>query len=250
MRGNLLHWTGLVLALVLAAAAQAQDKNAGKTDMASDQDYAALGQLKEVTGKVVKVDATDKSFTVQLDMAKVNPKAANNLARTENRVTQDQARLLQEQQDILRTANPIQRAQKMQKLAAEMQRLQAQETRQANTATTTEHKDFELESTTDAKVRRQDPPVQYDDKGKVKKYTPEELKELKGPDPKQPGYAADWSDLKEGQMIKVTLVLPKKDANKDKDNKDKDKTDTRPRASQVMIVKEAPENTDQGGKKK
>jgi hypothetical protein len=243
MRRNLFHETGLALLLVVAGVAQAADKN--KVDMASDQDYTALGQLKEITGKVVKVNATDKSFTVRLDMAQANPKGLNNLVRADNRAAEDQDRILREEQDALRTLNPIQRAQKMQRLAAELQREQARlASRQAN-ATTTVHKDFELESTPDAKVRRQDPPVQYDEKGNVKKYTAEELKELKGPDTKLPGYTADWTDLKDGQTIKITLSVPKKD----KDNKDKDKTDTRPHASQVLIVKEPPDNADQGKKK-
>jgi hypothetical protein len=243
---------GLVLVLILAGAAPAADKNAAKADMASDQDYTALGQLKEVTGKVVSVNATDKSFTLQIDMAKANPKGNQNLARTETHAAQEQERLQRQEQDILRTRDPIQRAQKMQRLAADIERQQAQQTqqaaRQANN-TVTVHKDFDLDAAADAKVRRQDPPVQYDDKGNVKKYTEKELKELKGPDTKLPGYAADWSDLKVGQMVKITLTKAqdKKDNN---DNKDKNKADTKPRASQVLIVKEAPEDADQGGKKK
>ena len=245
MRRNLFHGTGLALLLVVAGVAQAADKNAG---MASDQDYTALGQLKEITGTVMKVNATDKSFTVRLDMAQVNPKGVNNLVRDENRANQDQERILREEQDALRTLNPIQRAQKLQRLAADVQRLQNAQTQASRqTPTTTVHKDFDLESTTDAKVRRQNPPVQYDEKGNVKKYTAEELKELKGPDTKLPGYTADWTDLKDGQIVKITLSLPKKD--KDNKDKDKDKTDTRVRASQVLIVKEPPENADQGKKK-
>jgi hypothetical protein len=54
-------------------------------------------------------------------------------------------------------------------------------------------------------VRRLTPLPQFDDKGKPKKPTTEELKALKGPDPKLPGYAAEFSDLKPGQTVLLTL---------------------------------------------
>src|SRR5690242_11052242 len=102
-----LRWTGLVLVLVLAGAGQAADKNGGKTDKASDQDYTALAQLKEITGKLAKVDATDKSITLEIDMGQVQPKAAQNLARTETHVTHEEERILREQQEALRMTNPV-----------------------------------------------------------------------------------------------------------------------------------------------
>jgi hypothetical protein len=243
-----LRWTGLVLVLVLAGFARAADKkNADRGDRASDQDYSALAQLTEVTGKLVNVNSSDKSFTLQIDLTHLQPKGNQNPVRQESHASRRQEHFLRQEQEILRTKDPVQRAEKMRRLAAEMEREQQQAARQNNAVhTTTEHKGFDLDAVADAQVRRQDPPVQYDEKGNVKKYTDKELKELKGPDTKLTGYAADWTDLKVGQMVKITLTK----AQDKKDNKDKDKTDTKPRASQVLIVKEAPENADQGGKKK
>src|SRR4051794_16150552 len=67
------------------------------------------------------------------------------------------------------------------------------------------HQDIDMQASDHVTVRLQNPPVDYDDKGNPKKYTKEELKELKGPDPKLPGYTGDYSYLKKGQVITVYL---------------------------------------------
>jgi hypothetical protein len=74
------------------------------------------------------------------------------------------------------------------------------------------HRDIEVQADDGVTVRRQDPPVQYDDKGKPRKPTSEELKAFKGPDPKLPGYSAEYADLKNGQIVRVTISKKKKDS--------------------------------------
>jgi hypothetical protein len=73
------------------------------------------------------------------------------------------------------------------------------------------HKEVELQLADNVVVRRKYPPDQRDDNGKLRKPTPAELKELKGPDPKAFGYSADLFDLKNGQQITVTLLKRKDD---------------------------------------
>jgi hypothetical protein len=224
------HGTGLVLALALAMPALAADK-------ASDQEYNALAQQDQIIGKLKSVNPTDKTFTLEIDVS-----VLKNGARTAAHLMDQQERILRQEQDILRTTNPILRAQKVQRLAADLQRAQN------NVKTVTQHKDFDLEPTTDAKVRLQDPPVQYDEKGNVKKYTPKELQELKG-EPKLTGYAADWDSLKEGQTVKLTLSHKHdKAGDKNKDNKDA-KDDTKPRASLILVIKDAADANAPAGKK-
>ena len=70
---------------------------------------------------------------------------------------------------------------------------------------TTAHVDLELEADDDTVVRTEVLADQFDDKGKLKKFTKEELKELKG-DPKLPGYKAEFGDLKQGEMVKVVFA--------------------------------------------
>ncbi|HWG46263.1 MAG TPA: hypothetical protein VN688_26110 [Gemmataceae bacterium] len=100
-------------------------------------------------------------------------------------------------------------------------------------------KAVEWQAIDDVKVRMLNPPPQFDDKGRIKRYTRKELRELKGED-KSPGYPAEFSDLKPEQYVQVTLVK-KKGAPRvtPKRGKDADPDllgDNLPRMSLIMIV--------------
>src|SRR4051794_31464687 len=62
----------------------------------------------------------------------------------------------------------------------------------------------DLQFADDVKVRLAQPPKKNDDKGHPLKYTPAELKDLKGPG-NLPGYAATPDDPRPGQTVAVTL---------------------------------------------
>jgi hypothetical protein len=83
--------------------------------------------------------------------------------------------------------------------------------------------DVKVMTIDDVKIRTKNPPVAYDDKGNKKKYTAKELKELKG-DSKLPGYTAEFNDLKQNQVVEVSLVRKKSDKGK------------QPLANVIMIV--------------
>jgi hypothetical protein len=73
--------------------------------------------------------------------------------------------------------------------------------------------DIELLLKDDVKIRQANPPEAFDDKGRPKKYSIKELKELKGDDLKSPGYPADFSDLINQSIVNVTLMQkPQKSA--------------------------------------
>jgi hypothetical protein len=93
---------------------------------------------------------------------------------------------------------------------------------QSNAHATINHKDIEFDTADDLKVRRKFAPLQYDDKGKPRKATAAELSELKGPEPKQPGYSADVFDLKPGKIVQLTLWKQKDDSKPAADNKKAD----------------------------
>jgi hypothetical protein len=95
-----------------------------------------------------------------------------------------------------------------------------------NVRTSVNHKDIEFDTSDDVKIRRKFAPLQYDDKGKPRKATAAELSDLKGPDPKQPGYSADVSDLKQGQIVQLTLWKQKDDSKPAADNKKADAKNT------------------------
>ena len=85
--------------------------------------------------------------------------------------------------------------------------------------------EFALKSDKDLIVRRQKLPPKEPEEGKPAKYTEEELKALKGDDPKVPGYKAEFKDLDKDIPVKVYLdkskiKAPAKDKKKDKDEPD------------------------------
>jgi hypothetical protein len=68
----------------------------------------------------------------------------------------------------------------------------------------------------DLVVRRLHPLPMFDEKGKPKRPTAEELRKMKGTDPKLKGYMAERADLKPGQVVVVTLARAKASASKAK----------------------------------
>jgi hypothetical protein len=84
----------------------------------------------------------------------------------------------------------------------------------------------------DFSVRRAELPAKTEG-GKVVKYTEKEKKELKGPNPKLPGYTANEEELKNDQL--VTVYLSKK---KEPKSSSKDKSQAPPIITTILIQKE------------
>jgi hypothetical protein len=70
-------------------------------------------------------------------------------------------------------------------------------------------RDIEFHAVDEVKIRSKNPPLEFDEKGRPRKYSYRELKELKGPDTKLPGYQADFETLKPGQDVQLTLARRK-----------------------------------------
>lgn len=73
--------------------------------------------------------------------------------------------------------------------------------------------DYEFVVPESVKVRTlEPPPPEFDEKGKLKKYTPEELKAMKGTDPadqRLPGYKLAFNELRVGDVVQVSISKPK-----------------------------------------
>jgi hypothetical protein len=145
----------------------------------------------QVTGKIVAIVESKKSLRLQVELQipQLNQGAAIGL-----------------QQDQINYARAAQARDLQGMINARNAMLQHQATLYNLHRVT---KDVELQTTDDVKVRLSNPPAQFDDKGKIKKYTPKELAALKGPDPKLPGYNGEFSDLQQDQIVAVTLVKKK-----------------------------------------
>jgi hypothetical protein len=260
------RWAPIVLlavAMPLVAADEKKKKkgDADTTPPATEQDYKQLAQAREITGKLLNFDPTARRLTIQVEYLIYRPNDKLKGGKGAN-LQRQQEELLREQQQVLRSRNPAEMMRRLQQLQARVQRLQAQQLKGQKDLFKTEkaHKDFDLETIENVKVRLAQLPTEYDDKGFPKKYTDKELKERKGPDPKLPGYTASPDDVKVGQIVKLTLARKKpapKPADKDKDeDKDKDKdaaADSHPEVTMIVILKEAddpPSSGDKKGKKK
>jgi len=200
-----LAWTGL-LALAVLLPVHADDKKPDAGKMAGDKKEATnkLIAAGEVTGKVVNVESAKKTFTIQFPVqyAVPNPNTPSIMLQ-----------IAQQQQQMAASRN----VQDAQSHAIEIAKLQSQLI-QAKT----ENVSWDIVLTDDGKVRVTDPPPTFDDKGNPKKYTREELKQLKG-DPKLPGYAAEFDDLRQEQVVTVSLARKKETKPKGKDELEENK---------------------------
>jgi hypothetical protein len=119
----------------------------------------------------------------------------------------------------------------------------------------TTRQNFDLPVADEVVVRTLKAPLQFDDKGKPKKLTPEELDELRGPDRTLPGYTSSFDDLKPGHIVKL-IFGPKRetprgtDADKDKSKENEKPTYNRPVVTMIIIAGMGQPPADPKGKKK
>jgi len=225
-------FTGIGLLLVLAFLLPAlgaddpkdrKDKNttSKKTTSTKPSDKEKKTTTKEkalkagepFVGKLTQVEGAQRYLTVQVTYKSTqeNPQAAVNMANL--------------RRQLIGNRDPNSIANIRLEMAKNQQNLYKDQT-----------KNLELAAGDDMKVRTMLPPVEYDDKGKVKKLTPKELKALKGPDQNVPGFPADFDNLKPGQTVRVYVTKPKKDLARGKP-KDKDLlADSKEKPKVMMIV--------------
>jgi hypothetical protein len=214
------YTAGVVLALALLVPGLRAQQRPGQ-GLAKTKEEATDKMLKagELTGKLTKLPEGDrKYFTLQVKLRYVAPNA--------NGVASIQQQILQTR---LANMTPAQKAQKLQELNLQMAKELSH--------TKEESKDIELVATDEMKVRLKNPPPKFDDKGRLRKPTAQELKEAKG-DAKLPGYEAELDSLKKDQMVTVTLVRKKLPPPRKGALKDENPDDRRPQVSMIMILAE------------
>jgi hypothetical protein len=234
------------------AAGQKQKKNTPKLEDATDEDYAAIRKLKDISGTLTALDPEAKTLTLRYEYQtyepiplKPNPRAGqqyNNLLRT-------QQRLMNDYQQILRAKNPAQQQQRMQRWMLDYQRFQVQAQQmgvKAQYKTVAHAKEFDFDVSAEVKVARAKPPMEYDDKGNIKEYTKEELKKMRDPD--MPGYTARIDDLQAGQTVKLYLGKPKAKKGSSTSKKDDDaKKSGDPKAKEDDAAKKTDEPAKKSG---
>ncbi len=148
-----------------------------------DKKHNGLVPAGRLTGRVVSVEESKRALRVNIGQRTINPVAAAALATA---------------QKAMRSART-----KQDRIAAIGQLQAAAKDLYVN--------DVELTATDDVVVRVAQPPANFDEKGKIKKYTKKELRELKG-DPKLPGYQGEFSNLRQNQIVQISLVKRKEAA--------------------------------------
>jgi hypothetical protein len=222
------RWAGLLLVLGLALPVFGADppKAGDKPDQGPK-----LVPLGEMTGVLKSTGGSEAGLTLHVTLKYVEANAGAEVA-----LLRDQQELLLRQRQIMMTRNPVWRQQAMIALVQEAQRMQ--QDKQNLFRVKQIEKDVEIQPADEMRIRSLHPPVAFDEKGNPKKYTAQELKEMRG-DGKLPGYAAELTGLQDGQVVTVHLAR-KKDAAKPKDPKDKDKkdppADEKPLATMIVIV--------------
>jgi hypothetical protein len=196
---------GLSLALVVAGSAAAAPPARKPGQPAVDSDSLTSGRF---SGKLLSTPGTDGTFTlqVQYQVIQVNPNARTSpyLRNIQNELGQIQRQEMQ----MMRSRNPQAQLNRINQLVMRIQQQQAQATRNLyKVVSATKNVDFH--ATDDVKVRYMQLPPLYDDKGNIRRYTRQELKDLKGKDTSLPGYEGSLSNLQVNQVVQVTLA-PKK----------------------------------------
>jgi hypothetical protein len=240
-----------------------------------DADKLAPGVF---AGTVMNPPGADRMFTINVSYQKLQLKPGQNLNRTNQQLQRQYNHIMQLQNQLNHPSRRHNPSGTMQQLQNAMVQFQVQAARaQANmfqVVNATQKVDFQAEEA--VKVRVNYLPEQFDDKGNIKKYSKEELAELKGKDKNLPGYESSIDNLTNGQIVQVTLGVHKKpkpatvlntstadkdkDKDKDKDaekdtSKDKDKDTTTQHKLQVrmiVILKDgaSPSNSTKPGKSK
>src|SRR5262245_58019317 len=194
-------------------------KGAPKVEETTEQDYAQVRKLKEISGTLLELDPEGKKLTLRVEYNTYEPKKLKgNDNQQLNRLTlqvQQQAAKVQGLQVQFQNARTVRQQQQimrqLQTAVGRLQQLQAQlvqlQTRLGALKTVSHVKDVEFDVSPEVKVARAKPPMEYDDKGNVKEWTKEELQKMR--DKELPGYTAKIEDLQAGQTVKLYLGKPK-----------------------------------------
>jgi hypothetical protein len=186
-----------VLALLAAAAlaGEPSDKDKAPSDKPADRQVT----VGAIAGVVQDPGSSSSRLVIRV---KIPYLEANAPAQQE--YAQRQQQLLERQRAILANPNPQQRYQQMEQLQRDASALMAKQKDLFHVRH--REQDVELVLAEEVKVRLARLPQAFDDKGNPKRYTPKEMKDLRGPE-KLPGFAAERGDLQVGQTVLVQVAV-------------------------------------------
>jgi hypothetical protein len=165
------------------------------------------------TGKLKAGVSPGSDFELEIEYKhlELNPKAQQGNNNQARQLMQAQQQIARAKQQLARARTPQEQARAMQQLQRTMQQIQVNQLRQQAGAgngalkVVTETKDIEFHAAGDLVVRLANPPVTFDEKGNLQPLSPENLKALKGNNPRLPGYEGKIEDLKPGAIVQVVM---------------------------------------------
>ena len=168
------------------------DEKDKKKDSKKDEEKLVFGQT--ITARLKRMDA-NSAHDFAIEVPQVDPMKVYQLNMWKNT---EMARIM--------SGPPPRTPQAVAQRNQQMMQFQMNLTRKQNNEIYS-LKEVEMRAAENCKVRAMAPPIEFDDKGRLKTYTQKELKELRGTS-KLPGYPADFDRLSAGQMITVYLAKP------------------------------------------
>jgi hypothetical protein len=196
--------------LAISTSVQGQDGNKNKSNETFSKANISKIQGTHFTARV-SLDPNSKAITVQIPNQKIVNKNDNDNNKNDDNNNKPKNS----------------KSKNGQNQAAQAQAKQIQMLKSMKVATEWVEIDIPIKETT--KIRTKTPLQVYDDKGNIKKYSPEELKTLKGTNPNLPGYEVKIDELTPGAVIEVTL-------NKSPGKKDDKKDDDKVFATMIMVI--------------
>ena len=196
--------------LAISTSVQGQDGNKNKSNETFSKANISKIQGTHFTARV-SLDPNSKAITVQIPNQKVVNKNDNDNNKNDDNNNKPKNS----------------KSKNGQNQAAQAQAKQIQMLKSMKVVTEWVEVEIPIKETT--KIRTKTPLQVYDDKGNIKKYSPEELKTLKGSNPNLPGYEVKVDELTPGAVVEVTL-------NKSPANKDDKKDDDKVFATMIMVI--------------
>ena len=196
--------------LAISTSVQGQDGNKNKSNETFSKANISKIQGTHFTARV-SLDPNSKAITVQIPNQKVVNKNDNDNNKNDDNNNKPKNS----------------KSKNGQNQAAQAQAKQIQMLKSMKVVTEWVEVEIPIKETT--KIRTKTPLQVYDDKGNIKKYSPEELKTLKGSNPAFPGYEVKIDELTPGAVVEVTL-------NKSPANKDDKKDDDKVFATMIMVI--------------
>jgi hypothetical protein len=199
-------WVASVVGVLALSVTPLFGGEKGEKKRGPDVPKAGMQEVKQLavsgaaSGRLIEVGSNTLTVRVAVPSLEAKQVNAGNVLRI-------QSRIVTKQQQILAAKNPVARAQRIRELAA----LQLDMQRQGGVKVRTDQMDFEVPMSDAVNVRLSELPTRYDHKGKIILPTAQEQKDLKGLDPKLPGYASSLDKLTPGQTVLVLVGKSKEE---------------------------------------